>query len=377
MTPARITLASRWMQSLGAELGSLAGWWRQEMREIIADLQQRWAPNRPQRTTIALTASGGIITQHWRKGESKSAEFQRAQTGELPADPSELWPTAGLREATVDLLLPPDAILLHHIWLPAGAEKNLTPVIELQLERDLPMPRDQVQLDWRVEARNRDRAKIKVAVAIVWRSEIERLLADFSRWPVRVVSIIAEPPGTGLTFNFSPRRRRRSTGRLPAVDRALLIGAPMYALVFTIIVCAQWVHERRVVDEVISSMREPTRRVERMQSDLDKAREPVLTLQSLMASPSAARILLDLTAAIPHESWIQQLEIGRCESDRCFIKITALTPAATTLADQLARSPHIEKVELQTAASLALGAARDRAELSMVWRRPHVAGDAS
>jgi hypothetical protein len=365
------------MQTLGAELGLLASWWRQEMREVIADLQQRLAPNRPQRTTIALTASGGIITQHWRNGESKSAQFHRAQTGELPPDPGEFWPTGAPRETTVHLLLPPNAILVHHIWLPAGAEKNLTPVIELQLERDLPMPRDQVQLDWRVEARNRDRAKIKVAVAIVWRGEIERLLADFSRWPVRVVSIIAEPPGTGLTFNFSPRRRRRSTGRLPMFDRALLIGAPMFTLVFTIIVCAQWVHERRVVDEMVLNMREPTRRIERMRSDLDKVREPVLTLHRLMASPSAARILLDLTSAIPHESWIQQLEISRCESDRCFIKLTALTPAATTLADQLARSPHFEKVELQTAASLALGAARDRAELSMVWRQPHVEGDAS
>jgi hypothetical protein len=362
----------RWMQRVREEYTSLSSWWLHEMREAFADLKQRLAPGRPHRTTISLSRTAGTVVQQWRNGTIKSAEFQRTQTGDLPADRSEFWPAATTDAATAHVVLPKSAILMRRIWLPANAEHNLTPLVELQLERELPIPRDQVHVDWRIEARNRDRTKIEVVIGIVWRSEIERLVSAMSQWKLRVASIAVDQDGDAPSFNFAPRRTRRSTSRLARVDRLLVISAAIFWLAYAGVIGAQWMRERIVVTEALAEMTAPTLRVEHMRAELDQRRRPMLTLLQLMAAPSSAEVLADLTAAVPRDSWLQQLEIRSLDDNSSLIKLTAITPTATQLVNQLEQSPRFENVALQSAGTMGLGMARDRAELSARWLKPSV-----
>jgi len=267
----------------------------------------------------------------------------------------------------VHVVLPLSAALIRRVWLPAGAERNLAPVIQLQLERELPMARDQVMADWRVVARNHDRTKIEVAIAILWRNELERLVNALHAWKLRIASIGVAMDGA-TAFNFSPRRARHAAGGLTRFDRILAIGAAVAMAAYICTIGAQWMYERRVIGEAIAKANEPALRVERMQSQLVRLSRPMTTLAQFMASASSAEVLTDLTSAIPRESWVQQLELRSIETDACLLKVVAITPAATLLVGHLSRLPRFQSVELQSA-SPAQVMGPDRAEIQMTWRR--------
>jgi general secretion pathway protein L len=357
-----------WLSAGKEECKSLAAWWMNEMREAFMDLEHRVVPGRPQQTTIVLSTASGTVTQRWRDGSTKSSEFQRTVTGDLPAERSECWPTPATDTTTVDVVLPPSAVLLRRIWLPAAAEKNLAPIAELQLERELPVPRDQIQVDWHIGARSHDGNRVEVMFAVAWRQEIERLVTALQRWNVRIASIAVDLGEGKRAFNFSPRFSRRSTGRLTRIDRLLLMSAMLLTFTYGLVVGAQWLHERVLVDKVLAGSREPAARVEHMLSTLATRRVPVDSLNRLIAAPSSGELIAELSASVPPDTWLQQLEIRAVDEQRWTIKIAAITPATPALLDHLAHSPRFANVELQSSnASEAAG--RERAELSASWQK--------
>jgi len=349
-----------------AEYTALAGWWLHEMREVGADLSQRLAPSRPHRTTLSLTRTSGTVLQEWRNGTAKSLEFQRTASGDLPQERNDFWPDA-VDGTAMRVVLPKSSLLVRRAWIPAGAERNLGPVVELQLERELPIPRDQVQVDWRIETHNADRTKIEVAIAAVWRSEIERLHDALSRWKLRAISIAVDLGSERAAFNFSPRRAYRSSARLASVDRWLLLSAVFLVFAYTVVSGAQWLHERIIVTEALSKTSAPALRVESMRADLEKRGEPVATLQPLMAAASSAEVLSVLTAVVPRDTWLQQLDIRTLTEGSYSIKFIAITPSATALVARLEQSQQFKSVELQSSGAWGVATGRDRAEVSMRW----------
>jgi hypothetical protein len=369
MSLRRFATTGRVVQRLRVEYTALMSWWLHEIREIIADLEQRLAPGKPHRTTIFLSRTAGSVIQQWRNGTVKSSEFQRTRSGDFPGDRSEFWPTAKHDATTVHVVLPGSAMLVRRIWLPASAAQNLQAVVELQLERELPVPRERVQADWRIEARNRDGTKIEVAIGVVWRSEIERVLTAIGQWKFRVATISVDLGDHVTVFNFATRRNRGSVGTLTRVDRVLMMSSAIFLLAYIGVSGAQWLHERIVVQRALSNMTSRAAKIERTRAQLNERRKPMLALLGLMATPSSAEVLADLTNAVPRDSWLQQLDIRSFEDGSSQINLTASTPAATQLVSQLQQSPHLEKVELQSAATLGLGTTRDSAELSAMWRK--------
>lgn len=365
-----IQMMRRWARPVREECVTLAHWWLHEMRETAADLAQRWAPGRPHRTTIYLTSTTGRVEQQWRDGRVRSTEFQRTQNG----TPNPLWrdllpDDSAADDTPVHVVLPRSDILLRRVRLPAGAESSLAAVVELHLERELPVARDQVHVDWRIEARIPDGAKIDVTIAVIKRSDIERLLDAMSHWKLRVLSIGVAMDADRTAFNLAPRRRiLRPTGRLASIDRWLTISAAALIVIYAGLVGAQWMRERFVVDASLAMTNVPAQRVERMRAQLKMRSEPLSTLLRLMQLPSSAEILADLTATMPNDSWLPQLEIHVLD-DSASLKLTAITPAAALLVDRLERSPHIDSVELQSSTAAGL-VQQDRVELSAHWTKP-------
>jgi len=306
------------------------------------------------------------VLQEWRNGTVKSAQFSRDASGELPQERHDFWPEAADGTA-VHVVLPQSAVLIRRVWLPAEAAKDLAAVVELQLERELPVPRDQVHADWHIEAHDRDRSRIEVAIAIAWRREIEQLLDALNRWQLRVVAIGVDLEAGAAVFNLSPHRARRSTGKLSSIDRLLSVGAAVLALAYAGIVGSQWLGERIAVERELSRTRAAASRVERALAELAGRREPLVRLQRLMAAASSAEILSALTAAVPHDSWLQQLDI-RCRDDGdCSIRFTAATSAVAALVQHLEQSPYFENVELQSSTATGSTTVHDRAEVSADW----------
>lgn len=349
------------------ECTALAGWWLHEMQQMLADIQQYLAPGRPHRTTIFLSSTGGTVVQEWRDGTARSAEFARTASGDLPAAPREFWPTPWIDGATVHLVLPAASVLIHRVWLPSSAVRNLTPVIQLQLERELPLPCDQVRIDWQIGAHNHDRTRIEVLIAVLRRHELERWIDTLRQWKVRIGSV-GVTVGGATACNFSPNDARRTAASMTRVDRRLIIGAGVSLLLFLGVTAGQWMQERKVVAAAIAKASEPAARVELMRSRLDTLQAPMTKLIELIQSTSSAQVLADLTAAIPRDTWVQQLDLRSTDRDACLINMVVVTPAATLLADHLSHTPHFSSVELQSA-GLAQTIGSDLAEIQTVWRK--------
>ena len=357
------------------EAASFWGWWWHELREAAADLEQRVSPGRPQHTTVALYPNSGAVIRKWRDGKTESAGFQYTPSADLPADPAQFWPQAGTDRSNIRVILPPGTILLRRVWLPEEAERNLMQIIELQLERELPIPRAQVHADWRVEKHDRERERIEVLVAVVRRSEVTRLLDTLGQWNVRVGSIAADLGDGRTAFNFSPRKSKHAAGGLTPIERLLATGAVSLLVVLAGIVTTQWLHERMLVAQELLKTTAPTVRVKHMTAQFEKSRAPLTALQQVMDLPSSAVVLADLTTAVPRESWLQQLEIRNSEDGNCTVRFTAITPGATSLIERLAQSAQFRNVELHSSGASNLTAGHDRAEVSARWvRQPPQAG---
>lgn len=353
------------------ECAALAQWWLHEIQHLLADIQQHLAPGRPHRTTISLSLTHGTVMQDWRDGTVRSAEFARTASGDLPATPSEFWPTPWIDGATVHVVLPAEDALIHRLWLPASAERNLPRVIELQLERELPLPCDQVRIEWQIAARNHDRTRVEVLIAVLRRHELERLLDTLRQWKVRI-GTVGVSVGGATACTFSPNEARRSTATLTRLDRRLAIGAGISLLVYLGVTAGQWMHERKVVAAAIAKANEPAVRVEGMRSRLASLQVPMTKLLELMQFTSNAEVLIDLTAAIPRDTWVQQLQIRSIDGNARLINMVAITPVATLLADHLSHTPHFSSVELQSA-GLAQTIGSDLAEIQSQWRKSLVA----
>jgi len=345
MTPSR---------RLREECTHLAQWWLHEMREVAADLEQRWAPGKAQRTTLYLTPLLGRIEQRWRDGRVQSTEFAPAAAG---------IPVAS--DTSIHVVLPESDVLIRRIRLPAAAERNIAAVIELQLARELPVARDQVHVDWRIEARSPDGSKIDVAIAMVRSSEIARIMDATSEWKLRVLSISVAIEADRTAFNFAPRRSARAIGQLTTIDRRLMVSAAVLTILHVALVGAQWFTERSIVGKALAAANIPAQRVEHMQAQLAEQRKPLAVLSALMQSPSSAAVLTDLTATIPTDTWLPQLEIQIRDNDAT-LTLTAITPTATLLMDRLESAPRVAEIKLRSSSPAGL-AERDRIELSARW----------
>ena len=366
----RFDRARQFVTGMRTELAALAGWWVHEVRKVLADLQQRLAPGRPHRTTILLSdTGGGTVVRRWRDGTEESIPFLRTTQGDLPADRNDFWPVSPTEGGTVHVVLPPTATLVRRVWLPAAVERNLAPVVELELERELPMPRSEIHADWRVGARNRDRTKIEVVIAIVWKREIERLIGTLTQLHLRVATIGVAVSGE-TAFNFAPLRSRRSAKRLTRAEQMLSAGVAFFVFAYLGVLSAQWMYERTTIAAAISEAREQTYRVEHMQSQLASLRMPIEVLMKEIASPASAEALLDLAAALPQDSWVQTLDMHTLDDGTCVLKLVIITPVATALVNQLARVSHFQKVALQSSSPASFALFRDRAEIEMQWRKP-------
>jgi len=366
----------KWARLIREECAALAGWWLHEMREMIADLEQHWAPGKPYRTTIYLMPTLGKVERRWRNGTIQSAEFQHSANGDFSAESRDLLTQSAADGTPVHVVLPQSDILIRHLRLPTGAERSLASVIELQLERELPLARDQVQVDWRIEARHPNGTKIDVSIAAIRRGDIERLLDALSQWKLRVLSIAVDLGAQRTAFNFAPRRISRPSGQLARIDRWLTASAVALIAIFVAVVGAQWLRERFVVGAALAAADMPAQRVEHLRAELAKRSKPMSELLRLMQSPSSAEVLADLTSAVPGDSWLSQLEIHVLDDDP-ILKFTAITPAAALLVDRLESAPHIERVELQSSSTAGLATERDRVELSAHWVKPTLAASAA
>src|SRR3954468_1135308 len=231
------------LRRAGASVRELGTWWWSELRDMGTQLL-RWLPSRrsPQ-VFVRIVATAMSVERReanaWKVVGTVPAKADGSWPVELPGLPPEL---AGSRAAVI---LPESDLFYCEFELPAAAERQLGSVLQLQLERALPLPLEQILYDRQIVARDRDRITVRAAVA--HRERIEYLRETVVRWDLQPVCAGVVNEQGAVVFNFLRRRRDPLRWRPVQRDRWLMRAAVAGLGTMALVLGIQWAHERYVV----------------------------------------------------------------------------------------------------------------------------------
>lgn len=199
------------------------------------------------------------------------------------------------------LKIAPQHVLRRVVELPLAAERNLHAVLGFEMDRYTPFKAERVYYCHTVLSRDRERGKLRVALAIVPRDkadpEIDRL---------RALGIEPEALELGdVRIDLRPAGRERlwQLGALGGLAVALLAAA----VALPIVLKAQ----------ALSRLEEEAQRVRREAAHAEGARrrlEAALALERELVArrqvrPAALEVVSELTRLLPDATWLSHLEL--------------------------------------------------------------------
>jgi hypothetical protein len=366
MIPAAAALRS-FAHRTGSEIMGLATWWISELRETWLEFFERIAPNRARRFLVEIDKDTGVVRQIGNATSTPLQSFSLDGRGGLPAL-REFWTEGAPGRARAFVALPESSVLICKLQLPPVRDRDVGRVVDLRLERELPLPADQLYVDWEVTERHADRSRT-VSVAIARRSDVDRLRDAIQSWGWNVFAIGLSGGGNRLRFNLMPKRPHVLDLTIGKREWLLVASAAVLCALYCVTVLGQWWFERSRLAGALDEARTQMAAIHRRQVELDSLSQPLVALGDLMKSKSAVEALTAMSSVIPADTWVYQTEIRQNEvrapaAAEVLIKLEAYTPAATTLIGLLQGSDEFEQVQLVETASAGLGTASDRVELT-------------
>lgn len=361
MTPALVRLRSAGRR-LSAELAEFGAWWLHELRDVRSAFAERFASDRSQRLMLELGAHRAVIHVADAATGSRQIDFALTDGTDLPPL-QQIWPEAAPQQARVSVVLPQAAVLLCHLRLPPLSEREVARAVELQLETELPLPREQLYVDWKVREKLADRSRV-VVVAAARRTYVDRLRDSIRSWGWRAVSMSGDSEQGQPQLNLLPPPARRLS--LDVGRRELYLTGSALALcaAYVTIVLGQWWYERSSLAGSLDQARVQLANIDRQRAALSTEGKPIVSLSELMETPSAAQALVALSAVVPQDSWVYQADIGAAPSGGVTVALEGYTPTAAALLGALEKSAEFEQVQLVEAANAGVGTELERVELT-------------
>lgn len=340
-------------------------WWLRELREITAALMLRLAPRLITRTLIILGPDGGSI---WAlRGAAR--ECLESFTGE-PDQDSTWWLRLATETVTrvtgtrAEIALTPESVLTRSLIMPATVKADLDQVVSLQLERECPLPLDQVYVDKRIVDRWKAEQRIAVEIRMVQRSRIERLREVTRNWNVQITRIGVNDKDGSPVGNFLRTPTRLAALRLSALDRRLIASAITLATVFLGLIGFHWGSERVQLGRELQRLKAPANAAATLARQLQSTAAPAEALVGLMRQSDALDAVAALNDAVPKDSWVYDLDVVAQFPQAPRVKFSGFAPTATMLVGVLESSHRFGRVRLVSAQSAGLGSGQDRLQVS-------------
>jgi hypothetical protein len=329
---------SRQLFRVGPEVMAFARWWVRQLRDLAETLARYLLPGWVKPVLVRVESDAvmevGQDTLLTRSGEHV--------------------------DTRATLLLSPSQVLTHEIQLPLAVERELDAAVDLQLERQLPLPRSQASIYWRVVSRDRASRQLRVQVYVAQRQQLERFGERLSACGLRMTRVAVVVGPKHFEGNLLPQRPRAHPLRMTRLDRRLAMSCVALGVMACIVVASQWVLERVRLNAELARVEPLAQRARAFARDLRHGSAGSEALIAMMGRPDAVDVLRTLTSDIPSDTWLYELEIKASPNDAYQLKLVGYTPAATMFVDALEKHPTFEGVRLVSAASAGLGTTRDR-----------------
>jgi hypothetical protein len=325
------------------ELNAFVAWWLHELREAWAAARERLAPERSRPIIIDLSE---------RRGEL--SDLQEIVAENAPAN------------ARATVLLPEPSVLKCELRLPPVAVRDIARVVGLQLERKLPLPQEQLYVDWRVREVLPDRSRI-VDVIMARRTVVDHLREAIRARGWRPVAITSREADGKQQFNLLPSPTRRLSFAVGTRERYLAWSAGALIVVYVAVAAGKGWMERASVRDDLTQARAQTMEIKKQRAVLATESKPIALLDEVMRQPSAAEGLAAVSSAFPRDSWIYQADV-RALATGVSMTLEGYAPSATSLLQGLESSGRLDAIELIEATSTGAGSASERVELKARMR---------
>ena len=264
----------------------------------------------------------------------RETEAESVRLGEFPAealgDAGSLVSGIKADRLTITLTLPRDLVLERDLSLPSGVEENLRQVLGFELDRLTPFGAEQAYYDYRVLGRRAANQKLDLRIVVAPRVRVEPWLNALSE--AGLAPTVVDPAGVWPRANLLPPEARPRQGWMRSKLNWLLMLLPLTLLV-GMLVLPIW-YKRGLVeqlDQELTQVRRSANETLSLREKLDKNTQSALYVVNKRSStPPVVDVLQELTALIPDDTWVQQLELRQGQ-----LQIRGESALATVLLERL------------------------------------------
>lgn len=239
----------------------------------------------------------------------------------------------------ITLTLPPELILERDLSLPLGVEENLRQVLGFELDRLTPFGVHQALYDYRIEGRRTVNQKLDLHIALAPKARVEPWLNALTG--AGMAPAVVDPAGAWHKANLLPPDARPRQGWLYSKINWLLMATPLCLLV-AVLTLPVWFKQglTEILDRELKQVRQSASEIldlrERLEKNTHSARYVV---DKRSNTPPVVDLLKELTALIPDDTWVQQLELRQGQ-----LQIRGEAALATTLLERLEASEMFSEV---------------------------------
>lgn len=291
-------------------LPAFFAWWKAELVGCLPSGLQTWFQDR--RETWFASVDEHELRLLREGTEEPLARFALDQEPEaLRADLLQLIGQEPHPDRRLILAVPAGAVLLRTLQFPSAVEPNLPQVLAFEMDRQTPFKADQVYFDYRATA-SASGKQLHVDLALTPRATLDGMVerAKVLGLPLDGADITDEgqaPRRHGFNLLPDSARARRSN---PQLRLNLILGAATALLL--IMAMQQSVANREQALESLRAKVDETRvearAVTALRNQLNTAVDGAGYLtQRKLQSPSVLRVLGDLSARLPDETWLERM----------------------------------------------------------------------
>jgi general secretion pathway protein L len=271
-------------------------------------------------------------------------------------------------QSRAELVLAGGLVLERSVDLPLDAAENLKEVLAFEMDRLTPFSREEVYYDYRVTGSDPDLKRLRVAIVIARRSEVDRLTAwatsaDLEPVSASALSTVAEGD---VPLNLLPFKVRRASanwlGRAAMALLAalvILVGAALYLPLKKgerdLELAAERIGRLRVIAAEVADLDQ------RLAALQDKRQ--FISAEKLNRMPSI-ELLDEVTRRLPDSSWLLQFTFreedlrvaGYADDPSQLIRLLEQSPVLSDVrfASPVTRDPRVEKDRFNLSAHVAL-----------------------
>lgn len=354
------------MPVLTRSLLRFMGWWGRELVALAPSRLRQWWRGLDDILLLSFDGNRGIFERPVAGGRQEILVIETGTGSTAPEfQASRQLARAANKNFRLLLEVPPTQVVRRTLTLPLAVEENLRQTLTFELDRYTPFKPDQVYFDFRLQARDPVQQRIKVELAVVQRSVVDRETTRVAELGLSAAGAVLtdEVLGGNGYFNFLPaaassgKRTSRTWWRmglslLAAILMATFLAVPIWQKRATANSLLESIAEARVAAEETSVLRDR----------LDKVvREYNFPLDMKWGSPSALLVMEELSKRLPDDSFIIQLDF-----DGQTVQLQGESASASGLLELLESSPMFKDVAFKAQLIKIQGTPNDRFHLSAV-----------